>query len=49
MQFPSFLPREVQALSLAHQQLSLVFFNLILLSGMAMPLPLNIFAAWIYY
>ncbi|CAE7802928.1 Atp6v0a4 [Symbiodinium sp. CCMP2592] len=34
------------ALSLAHQQLSLVFFNLILLSGMAMPLPLNIFAMY---
>ncbi|CAE6965982.1 atp6v0a1 [Symbiodinium natans] len=40
------------ALSLAHQQLSLVFFNLILRSGMAMPPPLNIpatyfcFALW---
>jgi len=40
------------ALSLAHQQLSLVFFHKTLLAGMAMPFPVNViviylmFAAW---
>ncbi|CAE7308736.1 STV1 [Symbiodinium pilosum] len=37
------------ALSLAHQQLSSVFFNLILLTGMSMPLPLNILAVYVCF
>merc|ERR1719380_106404 len=34
----------IWALSLAHQQLSLVFFNMILIPGMSMSFPFNIFA-----
>jgi len=37
------------ALSLAHQQLSLVFFNMILIPGMSMSFPLNIFATYISF
>jgi len=37
------------ALSLAHQQLSLVFFNYTLLSGMAQPFPLNMVATYLAF
>lgn len=37
------------ALSLAHQQLSLVFFQKILLSGMALPTPFNIVGVYIMF
>merc|ERR1719162_131493 len=36
------------ALSLAHQQLSLVFFG-VLLSGLSMPFPLNVFTTYIAF
>jgi V-type H+-transporting ATPase subunit a len=36
------------ALSLAHQQLSLVFFG-VLLSGLSMPFPLNVFSTYIAF
>jgi len=37
------------ALSLAHQQLSLVFFGMTLLSGMGAPFPLNIIATYVAF
>eukprot|EP00931_Biecheleriopsis_adriatica_P007007 TRINITY_DN108339_c0_g1_i1.p1 TRINITY_DN108339_c0_g1~~TRINITY_DN108339_c0_g1_i1.p1 ORF type:complete len:834 (+),score=146.71 TRINITY_DN108339_c0_g1_i1:91-2592(+) len=37
------------ALSLAHQQLSAVFFSMTLLSGMSFPLPLNIIATYLAF
>jgi len=37
------------ALSLAHQQLSLVFFNMTLISGMSAPFPLNMFAIYVTF
>lgn len=37
------------ALSLAHQQLSLVFFNYTLLTGMAQPFPMNVVATYMAF
>ncbi|CAE8616110.1 unnamed protein product [Polarella glacialis] len=37
------------ALSLAHQQLSFVFFSMTLVSGMSAPFPLNVFATYMAF
>merc|ERR1712187_1036756 len=37
------------ALSLAHQQLSVVFFGMTILSGMSAPFPLNVFLTYFWF